>query len=288
MSFRNLGDIVDAENNGQYYYTIVRKQPSASPTINVWHDLTPSPGSPSPFYYASTPLEAVQMKRSVQGGINHGSPVYPAQKVLKSICSFGGTTAWSNVVFYVCDYLMYYPFFDENDIDPQVMVNNVSLPRYTDGKGVMILPVSVGSRTGGQTYQVTYTNQDGAGGRLSKITYQNNSAAINSIMASSTGSSTNFANPFVDLQAGDTGVRSIESVQMISGSDTGLMTFVLVKPLATHFMLESLSPNETDFAIMQGGKMPVILDDAYIGLICQSNQGYTAVNGYHEFKFLYN
>lgn len=288
MSFRNIGEIVDAENNGQYYYTIVRKQPAASPTLGVWNDLTPSPGSPSPFYYASAPLEAVQMKRSVQGGINHGPPVYPAQKVIKSICSFGRTAGWTNVVFYVCDYLMYYPFFDENDTEPQVMINNVSLPRHVDGKGVMILPVSVGSRTGGQTFRVTYTNQDGISGRVSKLTYQNDSPAVYSVMASSTGSSTNFADPFVCLQPGDTGVRSIESVQMISGSDTGLMTFVLVKPIATHFMLDSLSPSETDFAIMQGGKMPVIEDDAYLGLLCKSNQSYSGISGYHEFKFLYN
>ena len=288
MSFRNIADIVDAENSGQLYYTVVRKQPSASPTTNVFHDLAPSPGNPSPFYYASTPLESVALRRSVHGGINHGPNVSPKQKVLKSVCAFGGTTAWSNVTFYLCDYLLYYPFFDENDIDPQAMVNSVTLPRYTDGKGVMILPVSVGSRTGGQTYQITYTNQDGVSGQLSRIMYQNNSAAINSVMASPSGSSTNFSSPFVSLAQGDTGVRSIESVQMISGSDTGLMTFVLVKPLATYFLSDSLAPNETDFALMQGGKMPIIEDDAYLNLVCMSNGSYTAINVYHEMKFLYN
>lgn len=288
MSFRNTADIVDAENNGQVYYTIYRKQPAISPVQNVYHDLTPAPGFPSPFYYASSPLEAVQMKKSANGGINHGPNVYPGQKVLKSIVSFGGNQSWTNVTFILCDYLMYYPFFDENDTSVQYMINNVSLPRYTDGNGVMILPVSVGSRTGGQTYQVTYTNQNGVSGRVSKLTYQNNSSAINSIMASAAGASTNFTSPFVPLADGDTGVRSIESVQMISGSDTGLMTFVLVKPLATHFVYDSLAANETDFATMYGGRLPVIEDDAYLNFVCLANGSYSGVSIYHEMKFLFN
>ena len=41
------------------------------------------------------------------------------------------------------DYLMYYPLIDEGTTDEQFMVNNATLPRYTDGDGVQRMAVSV-------------------------------------------------------------------------------------------------------------------------------------------------
>jgi len=67
------------------------------------------------------------------------------------------------------DYLLYYPSIDDGTLDEQVMDNTVTLPRYTDGKGVQMMAITTGVRTGGQTFQVKYTNSDGVAGRLSSI-----------------------------------------------------------------------------------------------------------------------
>lgn len=50
--------------------------------------------------------------------------------------------------FILCDYLLYYPFVDTGTNDEQFMTNSVTLPRYTDGKGVQMMAVSVASNSG--------------------------------------------------------------------------------------------------------------------------------------------
>ena len=85
--------------------------------------------------------------------------------------------------------------------------------------------------------------------------------------------------PFVGLQDGDSGVRSIDSVFMID-ADVGLMTFILVKPLGTSVIREITAPVEKDY-FMEAGVIPRIYDDAYLSFIClpQGTLAATALMG---------
>jgi hypothetical protein len=81
------------------------------------------------------------------------------------------------------------------------------------------------------------------------------------------------ASPFIGLQDGDTGVKSVQSINWLT-EDVGLVTLVLVKPLA-QISLETVSagptiysPTEKDFAIDSVGTLPEIKDDAYLNFIC--------------------
>jgi hypothetical protein len=69
------------------------------------------------------------------------------------------------------------------------------------------------------------------------------------------------------LQGDDQGVRLIEGVTFLGAGDVGLITLVLVKPLAYHCIQEITAPSERDFAI-DFPSMPRIYDDAYLNLIC--------------------
>lgn len=142
------------------------------------------------------------------------------------------------------------------------------LPRYTDGKNVQILPVSVASRVGGFAFNVTYTNQDGVAGRVSKSVIENANTTLGVIATSHPAGAAGVYNycEFIPLQEGDTGVQSIESVNMISG-DVGLVSLILVRPLAETELKEITAPHEKDFFI-SGGKLPEIKDDAFLNLIC--------------------
>jgi len=60
----------------------------------------------------------------------------------------------------LCDYLLYYPSVDDSISDTQILDNTVTLPRYTDGKGVQVIAVTVAGRTGGQSFYFTYTNSE--------------------------------------------------------------------------------------------------------------------------------
>jgi hypothetical protein len=142
-----------------------------------------------------------------------------------------------------------------------------------------MMAVSVAGRTGGQTFQVTYTNQDGTTGRLSSVVKQT-TAAANGNVVTSDRAVVDCSGPFIPLQAGDTGVRAIESVQMISGPDVGLFALVLVKPLAQAQIRGIDAPVEVNY-LTDHGQLPVIEDDAYLNLICcpAGSLAATAIHG---------
>jgi hypothetical protein len=265
MGFANLKSLVDAELDGKVTYRTWRKTPTQITTIGVWFDLSMSPGNPVPQYYAASPLAAVQMKRSTDGGLDHGGNVSPSTKHLRKVMALTTTATPLPMPMMVLDYLMYYPFIDEGSTDEQLLTNGVTLPRYTDGAGVEIMAISVAGRTGGQQFTVNYTNQAGVSGRVTPVVTQN-AVSVNGSVVSSDRAVANAYGPFLPLQAGDTGVRSIESVTML-GADVGLFTLVLVKPLAQMQIRGIDAPVEVDY-FQHFGQAPAIADDAFLNFIC--------------------
>lgn len=279
--FNSVKQMVDAELlDGSYKFSTFRKAPVQVTTQGLWFDMSMSPGNPPPQYYAAAPLVSVQMKYSTDGGLFHGGNVSTAQKHLRQLCLTSTSATGLPMHFRLCDYLMYYPFIDEGTTDEQTLTNSVTLPRYTDGKGVQVMAVSVAGRTGGQTFRINYTNSDGVSGRISQTVIQNTATAIGTIVTSATATN-GAAGPFIPLQAGDSGVRSIESVTMISGPDVGLFTLVLVKTICNIQLYEQTAPAEKDF-FTEAMEMPVIQDDAYLNFICLPNGSLSGVafNGY--------
>lgn len=273
--FNSIKDYVDAELDGKIRQFSFRKSPTQATTAGLWFDLSMSPGNPVPQYYAASPLISVQMKQSTDGGLFHGANTN-SSKWLKSTLLMSNSATGLPMPFILCDYLLYYPFIDEGTTDPQPLTNSVSLPRWTDGKGVKIMAVSVAGRTGGQTFNISYTNQDGVAGRTTQTVIQNSATAIGTIVTSDKATN-GAAGPFIPLQRGDTGVRSIESVQMISGQDVGLFTLVLVKPLITSQILEQTAPTE-EALLIEKASLPEIKDDAYLNWLCMPNGSLSGVS----------
>ena len=286
MAFRNLKEIVDAEEAGASRLFSFRKSPSQASTAGVWFDLSMSPGNPVPNYYAASPLVSVAMRQSTDVGLFHGSNVSPAKKALTRFTIMSNSATGLPMPIILCDYLVYYPFIDEGTTDEQFVTNSVSLPRYSNGNGVQIMAVSVAPRTSGQQFIVNYTNSNGVSGRVTEAVFQN-SAASNGSVISSTVSNTISAIPFLPLQRGDSGVRSIESVTML-GSDVGLFTLVLVKPLLQTMLLEQTAPVEVNTLTDKGLLMPEIQDDAYLNLICLPNGSLSGVTLVGDLKYVWN
>jgi hypothetical protein len=143
----------------------------------------------------------------------------------------------------------------------------------------LAIAVSVAGRTGGASFYFTYTNQDGVPGRISQTVVENSAAALGTIVTSSTATLNGSGNPFIGLQDGDTGIRSIDSVFMLS-ADVGLFTLILVKPLGTSVIREITAPVEKDY-FMESGVIPRIYDDAYLSFLClpQGTLAATALMG---------
>lgn len=263
MALNSVKQLVDAELKGQVRRNVWRKVPSQVTTAGYWFDLSLSPGNPVPkYWFDAPPAIAKAVSQSSDGGIFHGANTTPMTQYLRMTNAMSSSATGLPLPLMLCDFLLYYPSIDDSITDTQVMDNTVTLPRYTDGKGVQMLAVTVAGRTGGQSFYVTYTNSDGVSGRTSRTVQQNAISAIGTITTSSLSTASQSGNPFIGLQSGDTGVRSIESVTMLGG-DVGLFTLILVKPIAQTQIREQTAPVEKDYFLGESN-VPEIQDDAYL------------------------
>lgn len=279
--FTQIKDLVDSQvQNGSERYFTWRKSPTSITTQGIWFDFSSAPGNPLPkYWFDATPLNAVQVKQSTDGGIFHGSNVSPKSKFLRELMAFCVTATALPMPMILCDYLLYYPTIDDSITDPQLMTNNVSLPRYTDGEGVQMIAISVANRTGGQTFKVTYTNSDGVAGRITPNILETGLAVNGSLVNSSQKNTVGAASgPFLQLQSGDTGVQSIQSVQM-NGADVGLFSIILVKPLAQFSIRGIDAPVEVDY-FKNFPVVPQIQDDAFLNFLALP-QGSLAASAFH-------
>lgn len=244
--FKGLWDIKSVEDAGRVHFSSFRKTPSVATTGAIWFDFSMSPGNPNPQYYAAAPLVAQQMKRSTDGGINHGQITTGFDKYITNVGILTSSATGQPMPWILCDYLLFYPFIDTGTNDEQFMTNSVSLPRCVSGEGVMMMAVSVASGSGLRpSFIVNYTNSSGTSGRISQ-TMTLNSAVTNGSIVTSTNETDVGSGVFIGLQSGDSGVRSVQSVTFTSGTDVGLFALVLVKPLISSGLLEQTAPCELD------------------------------------------
>ncbi len=267
----NVRTLVDAELNGQARDSHFVKNVTQVTTAGVWYDLTGSSGNPrAKQWFDAAPLAAAAIRQSTDGGIFHGANIGTSmQKYLRFLRVACASATPLPMPIILCDYLLYYPTIEDGNTDPQVMDNTVTLPRYTDGKGVQMMAVTISSRTGGQSFFVTYTNQDGVAGRISRTVTQNASAAPSTITTAAASSSFSPQSPYIPLQDGDSGVRLVESVTML-GADTGFFAIVLVKPLAQTVIRGIDAPYDKDMLLF-ANELERVYDDAYLSLLCLPN-----------------
>jgi hypothetical protein len=266
MGFSSHREFIDAVEAGQTRIYSWRKVPTQATAAGIWFDLSMSPGNPVPNYYAATPLVSKRLAQSTDGGLFHGANVSPQTKHIQRLMAISTATTAVPLPLILCDYLLYYPFVDMSVTDPQDMIVGETLSRYADGAGVQIMAVEVAAQIGGVSFNVQYTNSAGVAGRVTPNVTCNTQVSVGTIITTASATA-GCAGPFLPLQAGDTGVRSIERVTFLTG-DVGLVTFVLVKPLAMLGVYDITGPAEKDFVTANPGVLPQVIDDAYLNLIC--------------------
>lgn len=260
-------EIADAERDGFTFFSGWRKQPTQTTGAGIWFDLSMSPGNPVPNYYIGVPGVFTPLRQSADGGIPHGGSVSPKTKLLRVFEIQSANAAPLPVK--ILDYLGFYPFLDESVVDEQFMTNSTPIPRYPDGAGVMMMPVVVAGQIGGGTFFVRYTNQDGVAGRQTPQ-HATGTQAVNGTIITSAGAVNNSRAPFMALQEGDTGVRTVDSIVFEGIGDIGLISIALVKVIAESYIRDTTAPHERDFS-MDMGSLPIIKDDAYLNLLSLPN-----------------
>lgn len=113
-------------------------------------------------------------------------------------------------------------------------------------------------------FTFTYTNQDGIAGRVTPVITTRPSATLGTSILPNSGT-------FIPLQGADLGVRSIESIQFLSGStiSTGKYLVALVRPLQTLWFNSNMNGLVVvDFDYVTAMPTPErIYDDSYLSFV---------------------
>lgn len=285
--FGRLTALNRAYDDGQSWYSTWRKVPSSVTVAGNWFDLSMAPGNPRANFYTGGELEAEAMfgvdTLGVARGMVHGPPVAPARKFLHKLGVGSVTAGVGAAQFTICDYLLFYSLIDMDAAGPQTLIQTETLPRYADGVGVQAFVVATNPYVGGAPFQLTYRDQDNAL-QTSPVLTSSVNTNISSIIHAST--SVGAAGPFVPYFAGQTGIRSVETIEFFSPNG-GLATLVLCKPLATVGLREITAYSETDF-LSEIGTMPVIEDNAFLGMLCKPSGSALSAPIYGELHTVWN
>lgn len=273
--FGNVSEFASADDSGRTWLTQFRKAVTSTATITgSFIDYTYFSGSPLANFYASTPLESATVDRS--RGI-YLPDVSPYQQHLKNVTvmSAASSTAGQRQTLILADYLLYYPFVDTDSTDLQEMIQVETIPRYSSGQ-VVAIAQSASASIGQFTF--SYTNQDGVSGRTSpNIFTQIVAGGGQSLTAYISGGG---FHPYLPLQAGDTGVKSIESVTFTAVGG-GLMALVIVRPLQTFLLAsecrgsaaESFGAASSIDRLIHLAGAPRIIDGAVLGFLAKGDGG---------------
>ena len=286
--FRSIGELVAADELGCSWISQFRKVvASAATTTSGWVDYSYFAGLPTANFYASAPLVSAVLERSKGFYL---PDVAPAKQFLKSLTVMSGaasatTTSNQRQRLLLCDYLMYYPFIDTDAVgEEQLFENLIELPRYDYGQ-VIAVGQSAASTVG--RFTVKYTNQHGVPDRVSQNMFTLASLTGGGQIACTAGNGTGF-HPYLQLQLGDRGVKSIQSVTFTAPGG-GLMALVLVRPLLDHVVtqecrrttsgnLESYGAAGEVLSIIHQQQMRQIHDGAVLNIMAQGFAGSLAAS----------
>lgn len=216
------------------------------------------------------------------GGIYHGGDVSTNVKHLLNMSAFSGAATSAPVVFMLYDLLACYTISTVTTTTAQSFLSQAAWPRYADGKGVraMIIP-SVVMGAGTPTIQLGYTNTTPTSGRLTpagpSLPIANATSPVGSVVYSGTG--VGKYGPFLPLQSGDAGIKSVETIQLSATMTSGCINLLIVKPLAFIPITTVGVAGERDF-LNQLASLPRIYDGAVLHLAMYAGAAVPISTGY--------
>jgi len=265
MGFSSYDDLITEISGGKSWFQPFQKTSLLVGVAGAWYNSWQWTGNPPAGAYAGSALDATQTLDTTAGALYHGGNVSADTKHLVAFgCQVAAATAVPGAIM-VVDKLLHYPQINANSNSLQNMTQGAELPRYTDGKGVMmLLDVTTALGATASNLTVHYSNtldQDHVLGSTVNMTV---SSAIARVGHS--GLLTGNFNPFLPLAAGDLGVKTVISVTFGTAMLAGVVSMCLVKPLC-YLPLPAVNVmSERDF-VFQIAALPRIYDGACLSFI---------------------
>jgi hypothetical protein len=285
VTIQSIADIGDAYDSGRFWSGYLRRSAPAQ-VAGQWTDLSYAAGTPVANYYASAPLTSAVIPGSE--GIFAGPDVNASgfKKYLHKCLLLPPATSIGQATFQILDVVKYYPFVD-GDGGIQGLTNTISTCRY-NGVGCKIIAIGQGTGTANGTVICTYTNSAGTAERVTRETNLCGTLAAGTLWSNSIDATALAAPsaPFLELANGDAGVRSIESVNVVSGIG-GIFALAIVKPLGViSYMEATTNPVEVDF-MRERAQFPEIEDGAYVSMICRASGSALPTTLHAELNFIW-
>lgn len=202
-----------------------------------------------------------------EAGIWHGGNVSSETKHLLTVGARANAATAALSTLYVVDLLGCYPKIATNSASVQSLNNTLTLPRYTDGKGVRaFFTLNTANGANAQNFAMSYTFPAGTSGRSLGAVVANTASAITGHLGSTGVAAGNFT-PFLPLAGGDAGIVSVESAQFSAASaSAGFVDLVLCVPLVAIPLTTAFVMAERDL-VTQLQSLPRVYDGAVLGLI---------------------
>lgn len=238
--FTSQDNLINAVTvDGKFYRADWQKSTFATTahTAGMWYSLFRGGGNPPADAILGTgtnlAFQALTDATTNATGIQHGGAVGGFKVLLNAAAQTAAATTAPCVLMLV-DLLGFYPVTSVTTTGVQTLNNTVTLPRYTDGAGVQafLTPSTVmGAAT--PSISIGYTNSASTVGRATPATLPigNTAAAVTSVVYSGTGAGK--FGPFIPLQAGDAGIKSVQSISLSASYVSGVLNLVLCRPLLT-------------------------------------------------------
>lgn len=261
---RTVADIADAYVAGRRLFRSFNKNCNLVTVAGVGQDLSGQTGNPPAQFYVGSIATATALKRSTNGGLDHGPSMPGYRKFLHKLSNLQCTVAGGIPCVLECfDYLAFYPFLvmDTGTFD---LTTDIEIPRYAPGDGIQMMIVEQNPYAGSAQIRITYTNQDGVPGRVTPTVTLNTVANAGTI-ATQAPAQAGAAGLFMPLQSGDYGVAYPTQLEVLVG-DVGVLCIVLVYPIATVPIYDVSVPTDWDLWDQQG-YLPEIKDDAYLNFV---------------------
>lgn len=243
MGFSSMDNFINATSvNGQFYRADWNKNflPTTAAAAGEWHCLANGAGNPAAATIFNTgtnlAFQAVNDTIATAGGIQHGGDVSPATKHIVNASAYTAAITVAPCVLMLVDLLGFYRVTTTTLTTAQTLNNTVTLPRYTSGAGVQAFIFANNATplgAGVPNLSINYTNSGSTAGRVTPTVLPiGKTAAANGLIVYSGNGAGKFG-PFLPLQGGDAGIKSIQSVTQSATYTSGEYSIGLCKPLLT-------------------------------------------------------
>jgi len=238
-----LNSRANGKEDDRLYYKLTQTTVAAA-----WSSFFRSGGFPAAGTYTTIPGGAVHNANSV-GAMTLLSPGIERKYLL----NFGVQHLTGINVVLLLDLLVAAGSINANLTGNQT-VNTVALTRYTSGVGVMmILEVTTTLGATASNVTITYTNQAGTTGRSTGAMAMTGSAVAFRLQPVIGGA-------LIPLQAGDTGVRSVQIANFSAAMGAGVVAILLYRPLVLVPTLATTTFVERNTPAMLSGITELVKD----------------------------